>query len=93
MKKHTNATLILLAIIVLSFVAFSLLTALHVHTCMGEDCPVCQLIDNVRRILGIFAVVYLSYVAVSNALLVGDKTALCNKNFESLVLQKVKIIS
>ena len=93
MKKRTSITLFLIAVIVLSFVIFSLLTALHVHTCMGEDCPVCQLIDNVRRILGICAIIYLFFTAVYNVYFIGKKTSLYNKNLESLVLQRVKITS
>jgi DMSO/TMAO reductase YedYZ heme-binding membrane subunit len=92
MKKQTKITLFVFAAIVVAFVVFSILASFHTHTCVGDDCPVCQLIDNIRRLLGIASfTLFCSHVSV--ALIVSKAICINNERCESPVVQRVKIIS
>ena len=93
MKKQTKITLFVFVAIVIAFVVFSILASFHTHTCVGDDCPVCQLIDNIRRLLGIASFISLFCCHISVARFVSRAICIRDERCESPIVQRVKIIS
>ena len=94
MKKLGRSAVLIIFTIVIAFVAFSMLASLHGHNCVGDDCPVCQLLNDVKRLIQdslspIIVFAYSCALATPVArLLVG---VVCQN--ETPVLQRVKITS
>ena len=94
MKKYNKTATLILLIITVAFVAFSILVSLHVHNCIGDDCPVCQLLNDAKRLIGdtIFSMIAFTFVfgfASTNCL----SRAILSLHRDSPVAQRVKITS
>ena len=93
MKKNTKLTLIVFVSITLTFILFSVLTSFLPHECVGDYCSICQLIDSVRRILGMATLISLLCARISVSSYISHAIGVHVERVETPVAQKVKLTS